>query len=179
MFRAARILGEAIGDIIVKRYSRRDDDARHARRRRRGCPVRARRCLPQAAPSAEATADRFDFEEIDAGVDGEPPCRPTAIAADGAAQMGRPALSRFAGRSIRCAQSAAAQLRQFGYNNDYVAFFPLDDAGERGLLCVNHEYTNEEVMFPGIVQAPGHVWLRGYDGGASRGRDGGPRRLDS
>ena len=48
------------------------------------------------------------------------------------------------------AQSAAAQLKQFGYNNDYVAFFPLDDSGKRGLLCVNHEYTNEEVMFPGI-----------------------------
>ena len=41
-------------------------------------------------------------------------------------------------------------MKQFGYNNDYIAFFPLDDSGKRGLLCVNHEYTNEEVMFPGI-----------------------------
>ena len=48
------------------------------------------------------------------------------------------------------AQTAAAQLKQFGYNNDYLAFFPLDGSGKRGLLCVNHEYTNEEVMFPGI-----------------------------
>lgn len=47
-------------------------------------------------------------------------------------------------------QSATVQLEQFGYNNDYIAFFPLDDSGRRGLLCVNHEYTNEEVMFPGI-----------------------------
>jgi len=47
-------------------------------------------------------------------------------------------------------QSAAAQLQQFGYNNDYVGFTALNDDGSRGLLCVNHEYTNEEVMFPGL-----------------------------
>jgi secreted PhoX family phosphatase len=47
-------------------------------------------------------------------------------------------------------QTAAAQLEQFGYNNDYVGFTALNDAGTRGLLCVNHEYTNEEVMFPGL-----------------------------
>jgi uncharacterized protein len=45
-------------------------------------------------------------------------------------------------------QSAEAQLKQFGYNNDYVGFLPLDESGERGLLCVNHEYTSAEVMFP-------------------------------
>jgi uncharacterized protein len=47
-------------------------------------------------------------------------------------------------------QSATAQLKQLGYNNDYVAFIPLDVSGARALLCVNHEYTNAEVMFPGI-----------------------------
>lgn len=47
-------------------------------------------------------------------------------------------------------QTAAAQLGQFGYNNDYVGFTALNEAGTRGLLCVNHEYTNEEVMFPGL-----------------------------
>src|SRR5215218_2862988 len=35
-------------------------------------------------------------------------------------------------------QTAAAQSKQFGYNNDYVGFVPL--GGDRGLLCVNHEY---------------------------------------
>jgi secreted PhoX family phosphatase len=50
-------------------------------------------------------------------------------------------------------QSAAAQARQFGYNNDYVGFIPLDpdtDGAQRGLLCVNHEYTSTHLMFPGI-----------------------------
>ncbi|KIC08476.1 dTDP-glucose 4,6-dehydratase [Leisingera sp. ANG-M1] len=47
-------------------------------------------------------------------------------------------------------QSAEAQLQQFGYNNDYTGFLPLNADGSRGLLCVNHEYTNEEMMFPGL-----------------------------
>lgn len=45
-------------------------------------------------------------------------------------------------------QTAESQLRQFGYNNDYVGFVPLDESGDHGLLVVNHEYTNAELMFP-------------------------------
>jgi hypothetical protein len=45
-------------------------------------------------------------------------------------------------------QTPAAQAKQFGYNNDFVAVLPLDRRGERALLVVNHEYTNEELMFP-------------------------------
>jgi secreted PhoX family phosphatase len=45
-------------------------------------------------------------------------------------------------------QSAEAQAQQFGYNNDYVAFFPLRGRSSgRALLVVNHEYTNSELMF--------------------------------
>ena len=39
-------------------------------------------------------------------------------------------------------------MQQFGYNNDYVGYVEWSRAA--GLLCVNHEYTNEEVMFPGL-----------------------------
>jgi hypothetical protein len=53
-------------------------------------------------------------------------------------------------------QSAAAQNKQFGYNNDYLGYIPLDSS-RRGLLVVNHEYTNEELMFPSL---PGRQDLR-------------------
>lgn len=47
-------------------------------------------------------------------------------------------------------QTPRAQAKQFGYNNDYVTFLPLgtNRRGRRhGLMVVNHEYTNEELMF--------------------------------
>ncbi|HEX4815670.1 MAG TPA: PhoX family phosphatase [Nonomuraea sp.] len=50
-------------------------------------------------------------------------------------------------------QTADAQGKQFGYNCDFVTFFPMGN--NRGLLWVNHEYTDESLMF------------RGYTGGAA------------
>lgn len=46
-------------------------------------------------------------------------------------------------------QSAAAQAMQFGYNCDFVHFFPLgsSNSARRGILAVNNEYTNPELMF--------------------------------
>ena len=50
------------------------------------------------------------------------------------------------------AQTADAQRRQFGYNNDYIGFIPIDGSSTHGLLVVNHEYTAPHLMFPGIVK---------------------------
>ncbi|GAA0944998.1 PhoX family phosphatase [Nonomuraea longicatena] len=44
-------------------------------------------------------------------------------------------------------QSGDAQAKQFGYNCDYVTLFPM--GRDRALLWVNHEYTNEALMFRG------------------------------
>ncbi|KAB8188657.1 DUF839 domain-containing protein [Nonomuraea phyllanthi] len=49
-------------------------------------------------------------------------------------------------------QSAEAQAKQFGYNCDYVTLLPM--GRDRALLWVNHEYTDESLMF------------RDYTGGA-------------
>ena len=46
-------------------------------------------------------------------------------------------------------QTAEAQTKQFGYNCDFVTFFPM--GRDRGLLWVNHEYTDENLMFRGYT----------------------------
>ena len=46
--------------------------------------------------------------------------------------------------------TAERQERQFGYNNDFVGFLPIDGPGsgtsDHGLLCVTHEYTDRKLM---------------------------------
>lgn len=55
------------------------------------------------------------------------------------------------GRSFDAwAVNAERQLLQFGYNNDFIAFMPIDGPGgvnsQHGLLCVNHEYSDRSLM---------------------------------
>jgi secreted PhoX family phosphatase len=140
---------DAIGDIILRRYSRRE-----VMRGTLGVAAAASLfgpvLLAGRASHAEGAQDRFSFEEVAAGVD------ETHHVAEG---YQADVLLRWGDKLFPDSppfdplkQSAAAQLKQFGYNNDYVAFIPLDAEGRSGLLCVNHEYTNEEVMFPGIAR---------------------------
>lgn len=46
-------------------------------------------------------------------------------------------------------QTAAAQLKQFGYNNDFAALLPIEGQANSFLLVVNHEYTTGPMMFRG------------------------------
>ncbi|MEW9872695.1 PhoX family phosphatase [Arthrobacter sp. HS15c] len=51
-------------------------------------------------------------------------------------------------------QTAAAQEKQFGYNNDYTDILEVPGSnGRRALLFANHEYTNENIMFPATMPA--------------------------
>jgi len=141
-------LQRTIGDVINARYGRRDI-------LRGMLGVTATTALfgtsAMVAPrqASAATADsRYVFDELAWGND------ETHHVADGydanvLLRWGDP-ITADAPEFDVMNQTAAAQLKQFGYNNDYVGFVPLNDDGSRGLLCVNHEYTNEEVMFPGL-----------------------------
>ena len=44
-------------------------------------------------------------------------------------------------------QTYESQKAQFGFNNDYLDIIP-DRGGRTGVLVCNHEYTNENTMFP-------------------------------
>ncbi len=51
-------------------------------------------------------------------------------------------------------QTAEAQAQQAGYNCDWIGFYPLPAGStnsDNGLLVVNFEYTNPEMMFPGYL----------------------------
>ena len=138
---------DTIGDVIAARYGRRD--------LLKGLlGVSAAAALygtssivaPRAAQAA--AADRFNFAELTWGND-ENHHIAEGYNADVLLRWGDP-ITADAPEFDVMNQTAEAQLKQFGYNNDYVGFWPLNEDGSRGVLCVNHEYTNEEVMFPGV-----------------------------
>lgn len=100
---------------------------------------------------AWAAAPRFTFSEIAHGVDATHHVAP-GYRAEVLIRWGDPVVAgapAFAPMN----QTAEAQETQFGYNNDFVGYLGLpfgSNNPEHGLLCVNHEYTNEETMFPGL-----------------------------
>jgi secreted PhoX family phosphatase len=54
-------------------------------------------------------------------------------------------------------QTAQAQERQFGMNNDFIAYMPLprgSNSSIHGLLCVNHEYCIARLMWPADTASP-------------------------
>lgn len=92
---------------------------------------------------------RFSFAEVEAGVDATHHVA-EGYDADVLLRWGDPVFADAPAFDAH-AQTAEKQRRQFGYNCDYVGFIPLAGASDRGLLMVNHEYTNEHLMFPGLV----------------------------
>jgi secreted PhoX family phosphatase len=142
-------LERTIGDVINARYGRRD-------LLKGMLGVSATTALfgtsaliaPNEAVAGGHSKGRYNFEELTWGND-ETHHIAEGYDADVLLRWGDP-ITADAPEFDVMNQSAEAQLKQFGYNNDYVGFTPLNAEGTRGLLCVNHEYTNEEVMFPGL-----------------------------
>ena len=107
--------------------------------------------LPLPATTRAATGS-FAFPEIARALDGT-----HHVAADHAADLlirwGDPLFADSPTFDPR-AQTEAAQLRQFGYNNDFIGFLALppgENGHARGLLCINHEYTSTALMLPGVA----------------------------
>ncbi|MCR9125143.1 MAG: PhoX family phosphatase [Rhodobacteraceae bacterium] len=142
-------LNRTIGDVINARYGRRDV-------LRGVLGVSATTALfgtsalvaPSDAAAGGHSKDRYVFDELPWGNDSTHHIA-DGYSADILLRWGDP-ITADAPEFDVMNQTAAAQLQQFGYNNDYVGFTALNAEGTRGLLCVNHEYTNEEVMFPGL-----------------------------
>jgi secreted PhoX family phosphatase len=143
-----------LGDVIAIRFGRRD-----FLKGALGVTAIAATVSPLAfSAGGTARADngsRFNFKEVTAGVDANHYVA-DGYDADVLIRWGDPVLPGApAFDPLR--QSADAQKQQFGYNNDYLGYFPIpgSDPGRHGLLVVNHEYTNEELMFPGLGRQDG------------------------
>ncbi len=139
-----------MGEIIGKRFSRRgflQGSLAVSAIAATVCPT-ALLSAPNAARAGGGSA--FSFAEVEAGVDANHHVA-EGYDADVLLRWGD-ALFPDSPAFDPTRQTAAAQERQFGYNNDYVGFIPLEGSSEHGLLVVNHEYTNPHLMFPGLVK---------------------------
>lgn len=145
-----------IGDVIGQRLSRRGflgGLGAVSAVALAGCARGAE--APGLAGSREAvSADTpgFSFDEIARGMD-ETHHVAEGYRADVLIRWGDPL---FADSPVfdPANQTAEAQRRQFGYNNDFIGYVPLDadsEGRERALLCVNHEYTSTNIMLPGVA----------------------------
>jgi secreted PhoX family phosphatase len=134
-----------MGDVINRRFSRRGFLGGSLAVAAIGSTVSPLALMIADEARAEGTS-AFSFTEVEAGVD------ETHHVAKG---YDADVLLRWGDKVFADSpdfdpmnQTPESQLRQFGYNNDYVGFVPLDETGDHGLLVVNHEYTNAELMFP-------------------------------
>ena len=145
-----------IGDVIGQRLSRRGflgGLGAVSAVALAGCARGAQ--VPGPAGSAEApSADiaGFSFDELARGMD-ETHHVAEGYRADVLIRWGDP-LFADSPAFDPANQTAEAQRRQFGYNNDFIGYVPLEadsEGRERALLCVNHEYTSTNIMLPGVT----------------------------
>jgi secreted PhoX family phosphatase len=149
------------GDVLAERLGRRDVlRGALASTVLAAAPLAA--CAPPGRPGTmgqQAVATpRFAFTEISHGVGTDMVVAP-GYRGDVLVRWGDPVLPG-APAWDPARQTPEAQEQQFGYNNDYIGFVPL--GADRGLLCVNHEYTIAPLMFPGLMGADGRINRAAY-----------------
>ena len=140
-----------LGDLINERLGRRDMMRGMLAVSAMGALLGTSGVLTVSRAEAAAGKPSFSFEEIEHGVDERHHVAP-GYSADILIRWGDPVVPG-APAFDPMKQTADAQSKQFGYNNDYIGYIPLplgSDTPDHGLLCVNHEYTDEELMFPGV-----------------------------
>ncbi len=137
-------LTHTIGEVIAARYSRRDM-FRGALAVTATTAIFGTTALVAPKQATAKGTSRYNFTELEWGNDTQHHVA-EGYDANILLRWGDPITADAPAFDVKN-QTAQAQLQQFGYNNDYVGFTALNDAGTRGLLCVNHEYTNEEMMF--------------------------------
>lgn len=136
--------GPAFGDVVALRMSRRD-------------LLRAGLVAGFGAASLSATASRavksptgLDFDPLAPGrSDGVRV--PKGYSSHVLLRWGDALHSGMDAEPDLGRMTAAEQARRFGYNCDFVGFLPMPYGSKRsdqGLLVVNHEYINPELMFP-------------------------------
>ncbi|MEH6521346.1 PhoX family protein [Sulfitobacter sp.] len=138
-------LSRTIGEVVAARYSRRDM-FRGALAVTATTAIFGTSAMVAPKQAAAKGTSRYNFTELQWGNDTQHHVA-EGYDANILLRWGDP-ITADAPEFDVMNQTAEAQLQQFGYNNDYVGFTALNAAGTRGLLCVNHEYTNEEMMFP-------------------------------
>ena len=137
-----------MGEVIATRFNRRDLLRGSLAVAAISATIGNRALAANEQPAKKTPLASFDFKEIEAGVDH------THHVAEGydaqvLLRWGDP-LFPDAPAFDPMNQSAEKQARQFGYNTDFVGYIPIEGSSDHGLLVVNHEYTNEELMFPGL-----------------------------
>ena len=148
---ANRSANETIGDVIATRLSRRDfvRGALAVSVMTSTVAPLAIAVAPRTADAADAVKARFDFAEVAAGSDATHHVA-AGYDADVLIRWGD-AVLKGAPAFDPAQPSGAAQEAQFGYNNDFIGFLPIDGRTDRGLLVVNHEYTTDELMYFGLI----------------------------
>jgi secreted PhoX family phosphatase len=130
-----------IGDVIVARFGRRELMKR----------LLAATAMAAITPlGRRAEAEGFGFIAVEHGIDETHHVAP-GYDADVLIRWGDPVLPG-APAFDPMNQTGAAQSRQFGFNNDFLGYVPLGP--DRALLCVNHEFTTPEMMFPNLPPQP-------------------------